>query len=188
MSRPSIAHLRERYGLNPNFTADFDEDGSLSILGDQRFSLILCASVLHHIPDYVQTIETAVARHLEPGGAFVSLQDPLWYPSLDRLTHAMNNLAYLSWRLGQGNLLRGFNTRVRRLRRVYDDTNPSDMVEYHVVRSGVEHRRIYNWLSSQFESVSILPYWSTQSPLWQRLGDRLNHKNTFAVVALGFQR
>jgi SAM-dependent methyltransferase len=185
MSRPTIAALQERYGTNPNFTAAFDADGSLAALVGRRFSLILCASVLHHIPDYLETIETAIIRHLEPGGAFVSFQDPLWYPSLARGTHLLSRAAYLWWRLGQGNYVRGVGTRLRRLRGVYDEANPSDMVEYHVVRRGVDQRRIVERLATRFERVSLIPYWSTPSDLWQRAGSASGLKNTFAVVALG---
>jgi SAM-dependent methyltransferase len=187
MSRPSIDHMRERYDANPSFRAVFDEDGSLTALGGERFALILCASVLHHIPDYLQAIRSAVERHLLPGGAFVGLQDPLWYPSLSRTTHTASDIAYLSWRLTQGNYLRGIKSRLRWLRGAYDDANPSDLVEYHVVRSGVDHRRIQVELARRFDSAAILPYWSTQSRAWQRAGEALHLKNTFAALALGYR-
>ena len=83
MSRPSIEILRERFGINPAFDVAFDPDGSMSGLGDQRFALILYASVLHHIPDYLSAFTLACDRHLLPGGTLLTFQDPLWYGSLD---------------------------------------------------------------------------------------------------------
>jgi SAM-dependent methyltransferase len=187
MSRPSIAGLEERYGANPAFAVFFDEDGALTVLGERRFSVILCASVLHHIPDYLATIETAVGQHLDPGGAFVSFQDPLWYPSMGKGSSLLNRGAYLSWRLTQGNYGRGLKTRLRRLRHEYDEDNPSDMVEYHAMRQGVDHQRIVATLSERFEDVSLISYWSTQSGFWQRVGERLGAKTTFAIVARGYR-
>src|ERR1022692_3194454 len=78
MSRPSLARLCEKFGANPNFTGAFDADGSLADTGN-RFSLVLYVSVLHHIPDYLGALALASQR-LAPGGALLSLQDPIWYP------------------------------------------------------------------------------------------------------------
>jgi 2-polyprenyl-3-methyl-5-hydroxy-6-metoxy-1,4-benzoquinol methylase len=66
MSRPSVDSLRSRYGSNDRFSVALDEDGSLRSLGGQVFSLVLFASVLHHIPDYEAAI-TAAASRLERG-------------------------------------------------------------------------------------------------------------------------
>jgi SAM-dependent methyltransferase len=186
MSRPSIDELNRRYGANPAFTAVFDEDGSVSVLGNRRFAIILCASVLHHIPDYMQELETAISRHLERGGAIVTFQDPLWYPSVGRRTRLLNDVAYLSWRLSQGDYVRGFRSRMRRMRHAYDENNPSDMVEYHVVRNGLDHEKIRAMLSAKFETVSLFAYWSTPSAFWQRIGDWIGAKTTFGLVALGY--
>lgn len=185
MSRPSYEGLRARYGGNDHFEALFDEDGSLSVVGDMRFSAVLYASVLHHIPDYTETINTSL-DHLELGGAFMSFQDPLWYPSLRRSTRLFSRATYLFWRVTQGNIGRGISTIWRRTRRTYDASNPSDMVEYHVVRSGIEHEALLAYLSERFEQVSIFTYWSTPSPFWQRVGERLRLRTTFAIVANGY--
>ena len=82
MSRPSIESLRSRFGMNPSFEVAFDPDGTMSALGRERYAIILYASVLHHIPDYMTALTLACERHLLPGGTLLTFQDPLWYSSL----------------------------------------------------------------------------------------------------------
>ena len=89
-------------------------------------------SVVHHIPDYVDFIER-LSRKIVPGGAFFTVQDPLYYPRMSPWAHRVDRAAYLSWRLLQGDYAQGMKTRARRLRGVYDSDEPSDLVEYHVV-------------------------------------------------------
>lgn len=187
MSRPSIDRLDKKFHLNRNFSSYFDSDGSLSILGDRKYSLILCSSVLHHIPDYVGFIDKACRDHLNPGGTFLSVQDPLWYPDLDRVTYYLTKTSYFVWRLAQGKYLNGVQTRIRRLRREYDESNPADMVEYHVVRSGVNHRDIATLMIPQFESVELTRYWSCIDPAWQRIGELCKRTNTFTLRAKGYR-
>jgi hypothetical protein len=187
MSRHSIATLMERYGQNPRFSVVYDEDGSLAGLGSNRYSVILYASVLHHIRDYEAAIEAAIEDHLEPGGSFLSFQDPLWYPTLPRGTRLLSHIAIWSWSAGQGNYGRALRTLSRRLRGIYDDSEPSDTVEYHAVRNGVDHQRLMDILSTRFEKVSLITYWSTQSRIWQTIGARLGLKSTFAIRACGYK-
>jgi SAM-dependent methyltransferase len=182
MSEPSLVVLRARYGSNDRFSVALDEDGSLRTLGDQKFSLVLFASVLHHIPDYEVTIRAAASR-LRKGGALISFQDPLWYPSLNATHRRLSQATYLWWRLGQGSYLRGLKTRLRRITGAYDARNPSDMVEYHVVRQGVNQQRVREVLIALFGRVDTFTYWSTQSSLGQRIGEALKAENTFGVVA-----
>jgi SAM-dependent methyltransferase len=184
MSRPSVERLTHRYRTNPTFEAVFDPDGSLSALGGRRFSLIVCSSVLHHIPDYQAFLSGPMLDHLDRGGAFVSFQDPLWYPSVGPLTRRLSRYSFLLWRMTQGNYRQGAATIGRRLRRVYDETNPADMVEYHVVRQGVDHLAIERLMNAHFDVVELETYWSTVSSSLQRIGDRLNRPNTFALRAL----
>jgi SAM-dependent methyltransferase len=182
MSRPSVDYLRSRFGSNDRFSIALDEDGSMRSLGGQTFSLVLFASVLHHIPDYDAALMTA-ASHLSAGGALISFQDPLWYPTLRVTSLRLSQAAYVWWRLGQGNYLRGLKTRWRRLTGVYDERDPSDMVEYHVVRQGVNQERVHAVLSPLFGKVDTFKYWSTQSAVGQRIGEALGADNTFGVVA-----
>jgi SAM-dependent methyltransferase len=185
MSRHSLATLRERYSTNTDLRLVLDADGSLKDV-TESFSLVLCVSVLHHIPDYLQFLDEATKR-LRPGGTLLTLQDPLWFSRTRPAVRIFDRAAFYGWRLGQGDLRKGMSTLVRRLRGVYDEENPSDMVEYHVIRQGVDEQAIVTLLARRFESVDLRPYWSNQSGLGQRSGELLGIKNTFGVVARGFR-
>lgn len=184
-SRPSLRTLERRYGHNPGFRAVFDPDGSLDGVSG-RHSLILIVAVLHHIPDYVTFLDR-VTRFMEPGGTLLTLQDPLWYARLPRLTHALNRGGYYLWRLGQGNAKQALSTLSRRVRGVHDPTNPADMVEYHVVREGVDEQAVKAAIQDRFGTVTLLPYWSNQLGPMQRAGDRLGLANTFGVLATDYR-
>jgi len=186
MSRPSIDRLKELFGMNERFSACFDPDGSLDAVGSRRYALIMAVSVLHHVPDYVALVEHAVTQYLLPGGAFVSLQDPLWYPSVPAATRRVERAAYLSWRVLRGDYREGAATLGRRLRGVYNELKPGDMVEYHVVRQGVDQDALVRTLTGRFERCSLSRYWSTPAAPWQRLGTALGLRNTFALVAEGY--
>ncbi|HEV2121863.1 MAG TPA: class I SAM-dependent methyltransferase [Chloroflexota bacterium] len=185
MSRPSLARLEGRFGGNESFSCSFDPDGSLEVLDDRRFSLVLCVSVLHHIPDYKTFVKRAVSRHLAAGGTFISIQDPLWYPSVSRTARRLDRLAYLSWRVTRGQYLDGLRTQLRRIRGIYDETKAGDMVEYHVVRNGVDQEALRTMLEGAFEDVRLEKYWSTPAAILQRSGTRLRLRNTFMLVARG---
>lgn len=186
MSRAALDSLVDRYGTNPRFTACFTPEGSLDVLGEERFSLVVFASVLHHIRDYLGFVQSAVLPHLTAGGTFLSLQDPMWYSRLRPPDRWLSRVAYYSWRVTQGSYREGMRTVVRRVRGTRDEHNPRDTVEYHVVCDGVDEEAITGALAPRFERVSMLAYWSTQSASWQRLGERLGARNTFAIVAEGF--
>lgn len=186
MSRPSLARLEDRYGTNQNFRGRFDPDGSLEVLGEERFSLVLCASVLHHIPDYVSFVRRLVADHLAVGGTFLSLQDPLWYATVSRATRLFDRFAYLSWRTTRGHYRKGARTLARRLRGVYDENDPADMVEYHVVRNGVDQEALAAALGEAFEHYGLETYWSTPAAIWQRVGHRVGLRNTFLFLGEGY--
>jgi SAM-dependent methyltransferase len=182
-SRPSLRELHRRYGSNSGFQGVFDPDGSLNEV-DDAFSLILIVSVLHHVPDYLSFLDRAM-RLLVPGGILVALQDPMWYARLGS-AHTVDRAGYYIWRLNQGNWRQGAATILRRLRGTHDPANPADMVEYHVVRNGVDELAVVSLLENRFEAVSMITYWSNQLGLVQRLGDRLRLENTFGVVARGY--
>ena len=74
---------------------------------------------------------------------------------------------------------------MRRLRGVYNDS-PSDLVEYHVVRDGVDEEAILELLSANFDRAEVFGYWSTQAPLFQRLGEMAGLRTNFGVRATGF--
>jgi hypothetical protein len=57
------------------------------------------------------------------------------------------------------------------------------MVEYHVVRNGVDERALRDLLEGSFRELRLVEYWSNQSRLAFRLGRRLGLANQFALVA-----
>lgn len=183
MSRDSLAALQSRFRTNPAFEAVFDPEGSLDDLDGRRYAIVLYASVLHHIPDYLAALSNACDHHLMPGGTLMTIQDPMWYPSLRRGVRSTSEVMYLTWRLTRGDLLRGIRSRSRRMRHELRTDEPSDMVEYHAVRNGVSQDDIARLLSARFEHVAVTQYWSAHAPIWQRTGQRLGLRNTFAVRA-----
>lgn len=185
MSRPSLARLAEKFGTNANFKGVFDPDGMLSDVGS-GFSLILCVAVLHHIPDYLEALTQASSR-LVPGGALLSLQDPIWYPRQSKVSRGLYRVGYYAWRLPRGNWKRGVGSVMRRTRGTLNEDNPSDMVEYHVVRNGVDERAIRDLLLKSFVDVQVIPYWSSQSAAAQWIGTRQRLRNTFGILATGYR-
>jgi hypothetical protein len=183
MSEHSVRRLNGLFGHNTNFKVIYEPSGAPPITGS--YGMVMCVSVLHHVPDYFSFVDALVAR-VRPGGALVTLQDPLWYPKR-AVTHRLDRAAYLMWRLGRGNLRQGISTQVRRLRGLVDETNPSDMVEYHVVRSGIDESALVERIAPWFEHVQLVQYWSHQSAIGQRAGERVGLRNTFGIVATGRQ-
>lgn len=182
MSGPSAAVLGHRFRHNPRVEVIHDPDGRAACDGGAPLGAVVCISVLHHIPDYLGTVQRLVER-IVPGGGFLSIQDPLWYPRRSAISMGKDRGAYLLWRLGQGEFRRGLATRMRRLRGVYDETNEADMVEYHVVRNGVDEDALRGLLAPAFEKTELRRYWSTQSGMLQRVGERIGPPNMFGVAA-----
>ena len=180
-SDASTRALSQRFGPNPRFTPLYAPDGSFDQLSCD-YSLITCVSVLHHIVDYLAALDELVQR-VRPGGSLITFQDPLLYNGVRRRVRRLDRLGYVTWRLGQGNFREGLRTQARRLRGSYDDSEPADMVEYHVVRQGMDERAIVELLERHFGTVSVIRYWSNHSVAFQRLGDRMGVANTFGVVA-----
>lgn len=186
MSSASVDELQRRFGMNPKFRAVYDPEGMLRDIDiDSRYSMLMSVSVLHHIPDYMSFLEEACQR-ITDGGALLTLQDPLLY-SRHRTAHRVDQVAYFVWRLGQGNLAKGIQTRLRRLRGILDDAEPSDIVEYHVIRDGVDEEKILSFAKSAFSEVSLIHYWSNQLGLAQRLGDQLGLRDYFGIIASGYK-
>lgn len=146
------------------------------------FDLICCSSFFHHIPDYLELCRKAIEL-LPPGGVFFSFQDPLRYDSMSALAYGFDRLSYFGWRMLQGNYVRGFKTRLRRLLGKYREDLPEDMAEYHVVRSGVDQDAIATVFREAGFDCKIYSYWSTQGDFFQNLGTRLKLKNTFGIIA-----
>jgi len=148
---------------------------------EEKFDIIVVNSFLHHVPDYLALIKKAVP-HLNPHGQFFSFQDPLRYDSLGKLTALFSVTAFFSWRIFQGDVWGGLKRRIRRHRRVYDDS-VHDNAEYHVTRNGVDQDAIRSYLKEQGFDCRVISYFSTQSSLFQPIGEILGVKNTFAILA-----
>jgi SAM-dependent methyltransferase len=184
MSEPSVEELERRFGMNPKLTTVYDPDGKLKDV-DGDYTLLMFISVLHHIPDYISFLQEASQR-IRAGGALLTLQDPTWYPRHPASHHAAQ-ASYFAWRITQGNPLGGLQTRIRRMRRILDETNPRDMVEYHVVRHGVDEQLVLSFAREAFAEATLIPYWSSHLGVVQHLGDRLGLHSSFGVVAQGYK-
>lgn len=182
MSRPSLELLERRFAWNPRVRLLYDADGEAVLADSSRYDVVLCISVLHHVPDYLRFVDRLTSL-IDVGGAFASFQDPLWYPRRSKVNLGADRWAYYAWRIGQRNLWRGLGTRVRRARKVYDESSAADMVEYHVVRDGVDDVRLVDLLDQSFSEVQRWSYWSTQLPPLQALGTRTGAKTTFGLIA-----
>jgi SAM-dependent methyltransferase len=182
MSGSAISQLRRQFGTNPKLEMIYSPDGALHDVHGQH-SLLLLVSVLHHIPNYINFLEDAFKR-LAPGGALITFQDPMLY-ARHRAAHRAERAAYFAWRAGQGSAVRGLQTRLRRLRGILDESNNADMVEYHVVRAGVDEAAVLSVARGAFADAELIPYWSTQLGVAQRLGERLGLRSSFGVVAHG---
>lgn len=184
MSRASEALLSARYAQNPMARVLLDPEGDLTQLQGETFDLVVCASVLHHIPDYLAAIASWLPM-ISPGGSFLSFQDPMWYPRRRRAALAFDRGSYFAWRVAQGDLVTGVRSLARRVSGRMDETNPHDMVEYHVLRQGCDEQAIATLLHPHFRNLDVITYWSTQGRALQALGTRMHARSTFAVRAVG---
>ncbi|MEQ7008240.1 class I SAM-dependent methyltransferase [Actinopolymorpha sp. B17G11] len=184
MSEASAVELRKRFAHNDRVRVIHDRLGDEILKPESTFDVVLCVSVLHHIPDYLGYVKSLVDL-ISPDGDLITFQDPMWYPRRSRRNMAMYWACYFAWRAFQGNLLRGLGTRIRHVRGIRDQRLESDMVEYHVVRQGVDEVALASLVEKQFTSTAVVPYWSTQSGVLQRLGERLSLHSSFALVATG---
>jgi SAM-dependent methyltransferase len=182
MSKPAVDRLKDVFAREPRVKVIHDAEGLWPFETDRQFDAVVCVSVLHHIPDYLQAIRR-YAEITRPGGAFISWQDPLWYSRLPFWDRLAAQVAYYWCRLPRGEWQRGARTLSRRVRGILDESEESDMVEYHVVRNGVDEEAIQEFLISLYGSVAIERYWSTQSVWWQRWGERRGLVSSFGSVA-----
>jgi 2-polyprenyl-3-methyl-5-hydroxy-6-metoxy-1,4-benzoquinol methylase len=184
MSKASYDILKRKFSSNSGVQVVYDPDGSAPLRLGMQFDVILMISVIHHIPDYIKALTDLCDEVLRPGGILVTFQDPLWYPRETRRARFLSTGSYFAWRVTQGNLRRGLSTRWRRLRGIFNDS-PEDLVEYHVVRQGVDECALTELLRARFADVEVDRYFSTQAPLLQAIGAKYFPSNTFGIVASG---
>lgn len=167
-SEASAALLTTRYADREDVEVFYDRSGEDIFSSGQHYDGVVCASLLHHIPDYI-TFVSRLSALVDPGGWFYSVQDPTYYPRRKRRVHLAGRGTFFAWRIAQGDLRRGLGAFLRRRKGAYSDTDPSDLVEYHVVRQGVDELALVSELQRHFDDVELFTYWSTQSPVFQRL-------------------
>lgn len=185
MSRRAVGRTQATFGHNERLTAVHDRDATLAAVND-RYSLVLCLSVLHHVPDYIDFLDR-VTKRLVPGGTLLTLQDPLWYPRVGRLTYLVDRSAYLLWRIAQGNVREGVQAMCRRIGGTHPQAkHDDDIVYFHVVRQGVDEQAVSSFLLEAFDEVEVLSYWSNHLAAVGPLAERAGLANTFAVRATGF--
>lgn len=180
-SEASAAHLSTLYAGRDDVQVFYDRTGEDVFAKDERFDAVVCASLLHHIPDYV-TFVRRLSGLMGPGAWFYSVQDPTYYPRRSKAVHVASRGTYFAWRLGQGNVKRGISTRLRRLRGEWSETEPSDLVEYHVVRDGVDELALETELRRWYDEVELITYWSTQSPVFQKLLAKADLASDFCLI------
>ncbi len=184
-SQLMLADLGRRaaaYGIKPTLIVD-DVMNYLDTTRD-TFDIVTHVSMIHHVPDYLSLLARSSGR-VRVGGCLITFQDPLRYDRMPRFHRFLDRVSYFAWRAGQGNLKRGVKTRWRRLRGVYSPSEVVDFDEYHVVRNGVDSEAIVKLLQQSFDSVEVIPYWSTYSRGLQSLGEWLRLKSSFGILASG---
>ncbi|AXT86227.1 SAM-dependent methyltransferase [Aeromicrobium sp. A1-2] len=181
-SEASATMLKERYAGHDDVAVFYDRSGEDIFADGEHFDGVVCASLLHHIPDYVTFVQR-LSGLVQPGGWFYSVQDPTYYPRRPRRVHLAGRGTFYAWRLAQGDLKRGLGAFLRRRKGAYSDTDPSDLVEYHVVRQGVDELALEAELAQHFDDVEVFTYWSTQSPVFQRLLAPAHLGTDFGLIA-----
>jgi SAM-dependent methyltransferase len=181
-SEASAAHLATQYAGRDDVEVFYDATGEDVFERGDHVDGVVCAALLHHIPDYV-TFVRRLAGVIDTDGWFYSTADPTYYPRRTRRAHLADRGTFYAWRLGQGNFKRGIATHIRRFKGEWSETEPSDLVEYHVVRDGVDELALEAELGQWFADVEVLPYWSTQSPFFQRLLAPANVGSDFCLIA-----
>jgi SAM-dependent methyltransferase len=148
----------------------------------RRFDVVVAVSFLHHVPDYLSILGGAIEVVERHGQVFV-FQDPMWASSMTHRDRLLSRIAYGAWRLRQPDALGGLARHVRRRRGVWLDDCAADNVEFHELRAGVDQESVRALLEAHGFEVRLVRYFSTQSLLWQRIGDRLRACNKFAIIA-----
>jgi len=185
MSEASYEFLKQKFADSPNVRIIYDADGSAPLRDGARYDVILLISVIHHIPDYIEAVTSLCDEVLRPGGTVVTFQDPLWYPRQTRWALTLSWGSYFIWRVTQGEIKRGLRTRWRRFKGIYDDSEPADLVEYHVVRQGVDDYALRDLFQARFVDVKVDKYFSAISPVLQSVGSKYFPYNMFGIVAHG---
>lgn len=183
-SQSQMASLRQKCapyaeGLTIHFA---EADEYLKSALQEKFDIIVASSFLHHVPDYLTMIKR-MQTVLKPGGQLFFFQDPLRYDTVGSLSNVFTQVAYVSWRIFQGDVIGGTLRKIRRGRGIYYADCPSDNAEYHVARNGVDQHAIIKQLNLDGFETRIVEYFSTNSRVFQPAGEFFGIKNTFSIIA-----
>jgi ubiquinone/menaquinone biosynthesis C-methylase UbiE len=148
----------------------------------RKFDIIVANSFLHHIPDYMHLLRM-MASAITERGIIMTFQDPMLYKSCSLRDFLFTNASYFFWRIRQKEVLSGLIRKFRRNLGIYNEDSIYDNTEYHVVRNGVNQLAIQNFLSEEGLECFTFEYGSFMSDYWQKIGDKINVKNTFAILA-----
>lgn len=69
-----------------------------------KYDIVVVNSVLHHVSDYLGMIKEAAVA-LQPHGQFFFFQDPLRYDTVGKFNRLFSQLACLSWRVFNGDVI-----------------------------------------------------------------------------------
>jgi SAM-dependent methyltransferase len=147
-----------------------------------QFEIITANSFLHHVPDYFGMLEGVIQR-LSAHGQFFSFQDPLKYSTLRPGTRTFDRMAFFTWRVGKADAWNGLKRYLRRARGEFQADSAYDNAEYHVLRGGVDQAGMKALFEKHGFTCKVIPYFSTQSSLFQPIGAAIGFQNTFAFVA-----
>lgn len=150
---------------------------------DTRYDIIVANSFLHHVPDYLGLVQNLMPR-LSDHGQFFSFQDPLLYSTQPKVGRLFDRIAYAAWRVTKKGAWQGLARYWRRSRGIFLADSPHDNAEYHVLRDGVDQVALSRFFAEMDFACRVIPYFSTQSRIFQPLGTILGFHNTFAVVAV----
>jgi SAM-dependent methyltransferase len=147
-----------------------------------EYDIVTANSFLHHVPDYLSMLRAVIPR-LSANGQFFSFQDPLKYATLVPGTRGFDRLAFATWRIGKADAWGGIWRYLRRARGEFREDSPHDNAEFHVLRDGVDQEAMESLFKTAGFDCRIVPYFSTQSRIFQPIGTMLGLKNTFAFIA-----
>jgi 2-polyprenyl-3-methyl-5-hydroxy-6-metoxy-1,4-benzoquinol methylase len=164
------------------FCRDMNDFLDLEKVNGNTYDIVVLNSFIHHIPDYISVIDK-ITEVLSPGGTFLSFQDPLRYDTVNTFTSFFTRFAYFTWRITRGDVINGLKRRLRRAKGIYHDDCREDNVDYHVVRNGVDQIKISDFFKSMNFSCEIIKYFSSESSIWQPVGQLFRLENMFAVIA-----
>lgn len=148
-----------------------------------HYDIVIASSFLHHVKDYLALVENLASIAADTGSQILLFQDPMRYDTVGRASRAFYLLSYAAWRCRQPDAFGGIRRRIRRFHGVYMEDCPEDVVEYHVVRNGVDQNALASLLKERDFDVEIIKYWSHQSRTFQRAGELFGLQNCFGIMA-----